>query len=51
HRAALSSFVRNPKGGGCAVGAPPDNVGFRLVKDKRWYALLLLRLREKGLDV
>ena len=49
HRATLSSFVRNPKGGGCAVGAPPDNVGFRLVKDMRWYAPLLAVLRERGL--
>lgn len=44
HRAALSSFVRNPKGGGCAVGVPPDNVGFRLVKDTRWYAPFLAKL-------
>lgn len=51
HRAALSSFVRNPKGGGCAVGAPPDNVGFRLVKDTRWYAPVLQRLRAKGLPI
>lgn len=51
HRAVLSSFVRKPKGGGCAVGAPPDNVGFRLVKDTRWHAPLLQTLREKGLDV
>ena len=51
HRAALSSFIRKPKGGGCAVGAPPDNVGFRLVKNTRWYARLLQALREKGLDV
>ncbi|OHV72724.1 SUMF1/EgtB/PvdO family nonheme iron enzyme [Ensifer sp. LCM 4579] len=51
HRAALSSFVRNPKGGGCAVGAPPDNVGFRLVKDTRWYAPVLQRLRAKGFGV
>ncbi|WP_439632031.1 SUMF1/EgtB/PvdO family nonheme iron enzyme [Shinella sp.] len=49
HRAALSSFVRNPKGGGCAVGVPPDNVGFRLIKDTRWYAPLLVRLKESGL--
>ncbi len=49
HRASLSSFVRNPKGGGCAVGVPPDNVGFRLVKDTRWYAGLLDTLRRKGL--
>ncbi|SMC73612.1 SUMF1/EgtB/PvdO family nonheme iron enzyme [Rhizobium sp. RU36D] len=41
HRAPLSSFVRDPKGGGCAVGTPPDNVGFRLVKDTRWFAPLL----------
>ncbi|APG84085.1 SUMF1/EgtB/PvdO family nonheme iron enzyme [Sinorhizobium americanum] len=51
HRAALSSFVRNPKGGGCAVGAPPDNVGFRLVKDTRWHAPLLQVLRAKGLPL
>lgn len=49
HRAAMVFFVRNPKGGGCAVGVPPDNLGFRLVKDTRWYAPLLLALRERGL--
>lgn len=49
HRAAMSSFVRNPKGGGCAVGVPPDNVGFRLVKDTRWYAPILASLREHGI--
>lgn len=32
HRTALSSFVRDPKTGGCSVGAPPDNLGFRLVR-------------------
>lgn len=51
HRAAMSSFVRNPKGGGCAVGVPPDNVGFRLVKDTRWYAPLLAALRKSGLPL
>jgi formylglycine-generating enzyme required for sulfatase activity len=40
HRAPMIFFVRNPKGGGCAVGTPPDNLGFRLVKDTRWYARL-----------
>lgn len=49
HRAAMVFFVRNPKGGGCAVGTPPDNLGFRLVKDTRWYAPLLVALRERGL--
>lgn len=51
HRAAMSSFVRNPKGGGCAVGVPPDNVGFRLVKDTRWYAPLLAALRARGIPL
>lgn len=44
HRAPLSSFIRDPKSGGCSVGVPPDHVGFRLVKDTRWYAPLLFAL-------
>lgn len=51
HRAAMVFFVRNPKGGGCAVGAPPDNLGFRLVKDTRWYAPLLSALQYRGLPL
>lgn len=35
HRAALTFFVRDPKSGGCSVGTPPDNVGFRLVREIR----------------
>jgi len=31
HRAYMSSFVRDGKSGGCAVGTPPENLGFRLV--------------------
>jgi formylglycine-generating enzyme required for sulfatase activity len=34
HQAAMSVFVRDPASGGCAVGAPPANIGFRLVADK-----------------
>lgn len=33
HRAYMSNFIRDGKSGGCAVGAPPDHLGFRLVKD------------------
>ncbi|BCD84441.1 nitrate reductase [Pseudomonas solani] len=33
HRAAINDFVRDARGGGCAVGQPPDNLGFRLVRD------------------
>ena len=33
HRAYMTEFVRDPRGGGCAVGTPPDNLGFRLVRE------------------
>ena len=33
HRAYVIDFVRDARGGGCAVGAPPTNLGFRLVRD------------------
>jgi formylglycine-generating enzyme required for sulfatase activity len=34
HRAYMSNFVRDGKSGGCAVGTPPDLLGFRLVRDE-----------------
>jgi formylglycine-generating enzyme required for sulfatase activity len=49
HRSPMSSFVRDPKTGGCSVGAPPANLGFRLVRDDRWHADLLKRLRDRGI--
>ena len=33
HRAYMTEFIRDPQGGGCAVGTPPDNLGFRLVRE------------------
>ncbi|EPX75601.1 formylglycine-generating enzyme family protein [Salipiger mucosus] len=33
HRAAVIDFVRDASVGGCAVGLPPDHLGFRLVRD------------------
>ena len=33
HRSYMTDFVRDPKSGGCAVGTPPDNLGFRLVRE------------------
>ncbi len=33
HRTYLTDFVRDPKGGACSVGAPPSNLGIRLVRD------------------
>ena len=34
HRAFVIDFVRDAKVGGCAVGLPPDYLGFRLVRQK-----------------
>ncbi|MGB7244876.1 MAG: SUMF1/EgtB/PvdO family nonheme iron enzyme [Sulfitobacter sp.] len=31
HRAFIIDFVRDARGGGCAAGVPPDNLGIRLV--------------------
>ena len=33
HRAAIVDFIRDARAGGCAVGLPPDHLGFRLVRD------------------
>ncbi|MCA0008679.1 MULTISPECIES: SUMF1/EgtB/PvdO family nonheme iron enzyme [unclassified Mesorhizobium] len=38
HRAYMSNFVSDGKSGGCAVGLPPDNLGFRLVRGHRGWA-------------
>lgn len=37
HRAYVTDFVRDVRAGGCAVGIPPSNLGFRLVVEReRW---------------
>ena len=36
HRTPMPFFVRNPKSGACSVGLPPDNLGFRLVREPNW---------------
>lgn len=33
HRAYISFFIQDATGGGCSVGASPDYLGFRMVKD------------------
>jgi len=45
HRAMMTLFVRNPKSGGCSVGTPPDNLGFRLVRETGWRDRLPAGLR------
>lgn len=36
HRAYVTDFIRDAKGGGCTGGKPPANLGFRLVRDVTW---------------
>ena len=43
HRAATSFFIRDAKSGGCSVGLPPDNLGFRLVRRPSWHESLIPR--------
>ncbi|MEK1886160.1 MAG: formylglycine-generating enzyme family protein [Phyllobacterium sp.] len=45
HRSPMSFFVKNPKGGGCSVGAPPDNLGFRLIREGKRYASYLQKIK------
>ena len=33
----MSAFVSDAIGGGCSVGVPPDNLGFRLVRETGWH--------------
>jgi formylglycine-generating enzyme required for sulfatase activity len=41
HRTYVTDFIRDARAGGCAVGLPPSNLGFRLVREPS----LLDRLR------
>jgi formylglycine-generating enzyme required for sulfatase activity len=34
HRAYVTDFIRDGRAGGCAAGTPPDNLGFRLVRER-----------------
>lgn len=34
HRTPMSAFIRDARSGGCSTGAPPDNLGFRLVRER-----------------
>jgi formylglycine-generating enzyme required for sulfatase activity len=33
HRSYVPNFIRDARAGGCAVGAPPNNLGFRLIRE------------------
>jgi formylglycine-generating enzyme required for sulfatase activity len=33
HRTYMSDFIRDARAGGCSIGTPPRNLGFRVVRD------------------
>lgn len=45
HRSYMTDFIRDARSGGCAVGTPPANLGFRLVRDDGFWRGLRDRLR------
>jgi hypothetical protein len=45
HRTYVTVFVRDAKGGGCDVGKPPSNLGFRLVPEDNGIATIASVLR------
>jgi formylglycine-generating enzyme required for sulfatase activity len=45
HRAYVTDFIRDARGGGCAAGVPPTYLGFRLVRETpTWRSRLVARL-------
>ena len=48
HRTYMSNFIRDGKSGGCAIGLPPDNLGFRLVREPMHFLGLLAFGRVRG---
>ncbi|MGE0753308.1 MAG: SUMF1/EgtB/PvdO family nonheme iron enzyme [Variibacter sp.] len=48
HRTYATSFLRDARAGGCSVGTPPDNLGFRLVRDEgSWLGRLVSSLKRR----
>ncbi|MDJ1157526.1 SUMF1/EgtB/PvdO family nonheme iron enzyme [Chelatococcus sp. SYSU_G07232] len=46
HRSYVTDFIRDVRAGGCSVGVPPANLGFRLVREEGGFlAGLATRLR------
>jgi formylglycine-generating enzyme required for sulfatase activity len=45
HRTYVTDFVRDARGGGCSVGKPPSNLGFRLVREDNGVATIASVLR------
>jgi len=42
HRSYVTDFIRDARAGGCAAGLPPSNLGFRLVRERKAWAKLVV---------
>jgi formylglycine-generating enzyme required for sulfatase activity len=52
HRTYVTDFIRDARAGGCAVGVPPSNLGFRLVRqDDTWRGKVHRLMARLGLAV
>lgn len=49
HRTYMTDFIRDPRTGGCAVGVPPANLGFRMVVEGRWPVMSSMLARLSGI--
>lgn len=50
HRTYITDFIRDARAGGCAVGTPPSNLGFRLIREEAsgWFMSWLERLTPRS---
>jgi formylglycine-generating enzyme required for sulfatase activity len=51
HRSYVTDFIRDARAGGCAVGVPPSNLGFRLVRERKSWISGLSSSLSKALSI
>jgi formylglycine-generating enzyme required for sulfatase activity len=51
HRSYVTDFIRDARAGGCAVGLPPSNLGFRLVRERKSWISHLSSGLNKALSI
>lgn len=51
HRTYVTDFIRDARAGGCAVGVPPSNLGFRLVRERKSWVSQLSSGFSKALSI
>jgi formylglycine-generating enzyme required for sulfatase activity len=51
HRSYVTDIIRDARAGGCAVGVPPSNLGFRLVREQKSWISQLSSSLTKALSI